>query len=196
MTEKVRDAVATMGTILPDSIKEGTRDAVHVACIAVRAAGHLKAGDNVGIVMGKASMTAKKNVGIVDPFLKEELYYGKKFWLYLYPRTITGLNHHWEHPDFPNDLVTQAKDDDLVQKEIAERWLVNWCKEQGLLWEVVKSQVENHLGSDGSISGGGTCFNNYDITGEIPSEFWINMEIILGRKINLDYAPDYFSCAC
>jgi hypothetical protein len=36
----------------------------------------------------------------VDPFLADPVQPGQMFWLFLYPQTITGLRHVWEHLAF------------------------------------------------------------------------------------------------
>ena len=38
-------------------------------------------------------------------------------------------------------------------------------------------------------------FNDTDAHGEIPDEFWIMAEIVLGRPIK-GKKPSYFSCSC
>lgn len=79
------------------------RDAVHVA-VAPMTAGHvLWPGNDVGLGADGRVYLARDGVepiGIVDPFLREQVQEGQRFWLCLYPNTITGLRHVWTHPAF------------------------------------------------------------------------------------------------
>ena len=79
------------------------RDAIHVAVAAVKAAARLRPGEHVGLVE-EANLElvgpCDRNIGIVDPFLPGEVEPGQRFWLLLYPGTITGLRHVWTHPAF------------------------------------------------------------------------------------------------
>ncbi len=76
------------------------RDAVHVAIIPVTCDDDLEPGQHVGIEYDDVvSSTAKKKIGIVDPFLRDTVEAGVKFWLCLYPNTVKSLRHDWEHPD-------------------------------------------------------------------------------------------------
>lgn len=86
-----KDAVSTMGTILPEDV--GGRDAVHVAVVAATALKKLAPAADVGIDAEGNAHDSGKLIGIVDPFLKSLVMPGQRFWLYLYPRTITGLSH-------------------------------------------------------------------------------------------------------
>jgi hypothetical protein len=86
-------------------VEEGDRrrDAIHVAVAAVTAAVRLVAGQHVGLVQ-EANLElvgpCDRNIGIVDPFLPGAVEPGQRFWLVLYPGTITGLRHVWTHPVF------------------------------------------------------------------------------------------------
>lgn len=80
-----------------------SRDAIHIAVAPVVAGETLKPGEHVGIVDGKAIGSARPCLGIVDPFLQDDVHEGDHFWLCLYPRTITSLRHDWSHPQFATE---------------------------------------------------------------------------------------------
>ena len=79
------------------------RDAVHIAIAPVVAGEMLEPGDSLILRDGLAYATLSFNpqrVGIVDPFLKENVQLGQKFYLFLLPGTVTSLRHVWTHPAF------------------------------------------------------------------------------------------------
>lgn len=79
------------------------RDAIHIAVAPVVAECILMPGQHVGII-DKEAMTVgpcSDNIGIVDPFLVNPVQKGERFYLCLYPYTITSLRHEWTHPAFP-----------------------------------------------------------------------------------------------
>lgn len=77
------------------------RDAIHIAVAPVVAAHTLTPGEHVGLVGSNgAARFSPRHIGIVDPFLKDEVKGGQRFWLFLYPNTITSLKHLWTHPEF------------------------------------------------------------------------------------------------
>jgi len=81
--------------------EERHRDAIHIAVAPIEALCELKPGERICIHEGKALIELEgKAVGIVDPFLTGEVEPGQRFWLVLYPGTITGLRHVWTHPAF------------------------------------------------------------------------------------------------
>lgn len=89
--------VPKLGQLCDDSDR---RDAVHIALAPVIAACNLEPGQFVGLVNGQATWNVETFIGVVDPFLKDEVKKGERFWLMLLPGTITGLRHVWSHPAF------------------------------------------------------------------------------------------------
>jgi hypothetical protein len=90
-----------LGQLILDG--ERRRDAIHIALAPVTAAERLTPGQHVGLVQeGNVELVGpcSHNIGIVDPFLTEDIESGQRFWLVLYPGTITGLRHLWTHPAF------------------------------------------------------------------------------------------------
>lgn len=75
------------------------RDAVHVAVAPVLANEPLSPGDHISLVGGRATKSGQ-TIGIVDPFLEAGVHRGDKFWMFMYPETVTGLRHEWDHPAF------------------------------------------------------------------------------------------------
>lgn len=81
---------------------EGTayRDAVHIAVAPVVADNCLSPGEHVGIRDGRVSELFLPHVGVVDPFLRQDVSKEDRLYLFLYPNTITSLRHVWSHPAF------------------------------------------------------------------------------------------------
>src|SRR6185369_2164981 len=95
-----------LGTIITSDHK---RDAIHVAIVPMVAAETLLPGQKIGRVDAstlKASASAVKIIGIVDPFLTKPVHSGEWFYLCLFPGTVTGMRHHWMHPEFVVDSVS------------------------------------------------------------------------------------------
>lgn len=78
---------------------DARRDAVHIAVAPLKALERLRPGQRVGVWDGYATET-EEHVGIVDPFLIDDVDQGEPVWVFLFPGTITGLRHVWSHPAF------------------------------------------------------------------------------------------------
>lgn len=112
---------------------EQHRDAIHVA-VAPATAGHtLGPGWHVGFRPDGSVGDSDTPIGIVDPYLKTQITKGQRFWLFLYPNTVTGMRHHWQHPAFaesaPPPQPTQAVSS--PSREESHKWLADFAERHG-----------------------------------------------------------------
>ena len=83
---------------------DAAKDAIHIATIPLVALETLSPGQHIGINQNfEASSVANKHIAIVDPFLKQPVLAGQKFWGFMYPGSIESLRHDWTHPDIRDD---------------------------------------------------------------------------------------------
>lgn len=207
----MKDAVATMGGILPPDA--GGRDAVHVAVFSATADERMKPGDHVGIEEqndGDAKVSRRvATIGLVDPFLQDIVKPGQRFWVYLYPRTITALSHRWSHPAFEQTASVYAPP---AKKLESEQWLRDFCNDcdlpsyEDVMSTVAKAlrifpgmstteQVARSLREDYYAQEDYIHFDGQDASGDIPPEFWDHVEVVFGIAISGE-KPKYFSCSC
>lgn len=100
-----KDAGPQLGQLITNG--DRMRDAIHIAVAPVMASVNLRPGQPIALVQSDdghgysvADAPASLAQGIVDPFLTEPVTSGQRFWMFLYPGTITGLRHVWTHPVF------------------------------------------------------------------------------------------------
>ena len=114
----------TVGKLLKGT--EG-RDAIHFALAPMVAAVNLNPGERIGIRGFEAAPNLMPHIGIVDPFLIHQVKQGERFWLFLFPGTITSLRHAWTHPAFADDTGESEKVRSTADQE-ARSWLKWYAK--------------------------------------------------------------------
>jgi hypothetical protein len=175
------------------------RDAIHVALAPVVAAERLVPSAPIGFVDGSTELVsarAKTLIGIVDPFLTAIVEREERFWMFLYPQTITSLRHDWTHPAF-----VEAPKSPPPNKRESEQWLRDFCgshdcPDYETIMQALKGTLEGmeDYGRWGYINDEYFHFSGWDAHSEIPSEFWSHVETVLGQKLLIK--PSSFSCSC
>lgn len=174
-----------LGEVIRDPQK---RDAIHIAVAPVIADEELKPGQHVGFTESQNMVrvgSQSRHIGIVDPFLKHAVYEGDQFWMFLYPNTVTGMRHEWEHPDFKPH---HTPDPD------AEKWLCDFATDLGLSLEVLIDAAWQFIkhGEDHCLS-----FDTPDMVWDSRVEFWKHFESYTGEKVSgLKKDEMFFRCSC
>lgn len=164
------------------------KDALHVAVAPVVAAHDLQRGDAIGfIVEGDCEKVGKVDnpIGIVDPFLEEIFVYrGMRFWMFLYPNTITTLKHVWKHPAFeekPNEMGA------------SEKWLREYAAEVGVSYEETMEHAQQSLQDNEYYHT--LSYDTPDIVFSQAENFWKHFEKQTGVLV-ADKKKTFFSCSC
>lgn len=174
-----------LGQLLPST---AVRDAIHVAIAPVVAACELTPGQDAGMNTDGMADSQATPIGIVDPFLSRNVRRGQRFYLLLYPNTVTGMRHHWLHPSF--DLPS------AIERSASETWLRDFAERIGLtfpdLLDAITRWVERqeyHV-----FQGHKTpeeCYTQRE-------EMWRHYEAYTGKPVPPEIEKDYgiFSCSC
>jgi len=163
------------------------RDAVHVAIIPAEAGEDLEPGSEVAKAGNVYFRVIRNGTGIVDPFNRCKTLKGELFWLCLFPNTVTGMRHHWQHPEFPESLNVDS-----------EQWLRDFCERGNIpdyetIIGVLTGEYYDEWNS-GRIDEDRFHFMGIDAYGDIPPEFWYHAKQVTG--IDFENKPSRFSCSC
>lgn len=196
------DALDSLGTIIDSNEK---RDAIHLAVEPVIAGEDLSVGEDVSVVNGEAisGWERKDTLGIVDPFLKQSVKKGQRFWLVIYPRKITSLRHVWSHPDLPEfhfSLPEESQEPinptDGTTKQASKIWITHFASSAGMSYERMMGAADRwHEYEDYTNMGENEDYKN--VWGSF-GEFWTHWEIVTGRdaKKAKEEEASFFSCSC
>ena len=164
------------------------RDAFHVAVVPVVAFERLHPGQWVGIRPDGAAGVGALSIGLVDPFLRNPVYPGQRFWLWMTPGSITSLRHDWTHPAFDDDAT--ANDDD-TDKETARRWIENHAAELDLTFNALMEAATLWITDQEYTTQQGSKWWRDTFR---ATEFWEHYETMTGTKVKSKEA--FFSCLC
>jgi hypothetical protein len=180
------DTVAKLGKLIEHNEQ---RDAIHIAVAPVRAGERLSPGQHIGLTdaVTATAGAVRAPIGIVDPFLTGPVYAGDRFWMFLYPGSITSLLHHWEHPAFE----VPASGSEKWIRDFVERVNRKMGEDYHTYEEYMTEADKIAAGGDGSI-----CFGHDLDYDEFEHEFWTHYEIVRGVKVEEDRKEPFFRCSC
>lgn len=193
------EAQTSVGEILT---QDARRDAIHFAVAPVVAADDIRAGGHVGLLPdGRASCGVATQIGIADPFLPRDIKAGERFWLFLYPNTITTLRHVWEHPAFTNEVTPQEPANLAEARKRVEDFLAGAdcaldCDEfiRVMRGETICRRDDDEYPTRIYRRDEYIHHSNTDAHGDIPGDIWPHVEVLMGHPIK--DRPEGFSCSC
>jgi hypothetical protein len=188
------EPLRTIGTLL-----DGTeqRDAIHIAVMPVISADRwIGPGDKLRLVFGTTNQVIKvregddeKGIGVADPFLNEEINKGDKFWMFMYPNSITGLRHQWVHPEVDTEMAPLSDPERWI-RGFADKWnfdyneLIEQATAEPREWGNYAVAMGQNLHSAGEL-------------GEDHDLFWKNLTLLTKQAYSREHIEKFgWSCSC
>lgn len=174
------------------------KDAIHMAIAPVIAGEDILPGTHIGLLAdGRASTRCVGNtIGVADPFLFNVIRAGQRFWLFLYPGSISSLRHEWSHPSFPagsgvGSTVALA----ALDMAASVAWLNAYATRVSPYDEGEGEAYSRFMASveDGTIFYHGSDLHSYGELEE-PEELFRHLSVVLGRPVN--HEGFSYSCSC
>lgn len=179
------DAQFHIGEILDGP---ASRDAVHFALAPVIASERLSPGQHIGFVGDNEVGPCDKPLGIVDPFLTGDVSKGDKFWMFLYPNTISSLRHEWSHDAFDAEEEPVSEESAVVRE--SGEWIADFAEAADLSYNELMTAAKNNIEFDDYLCDGGK-WEGF----RTPAEFWHHYEVVTGEVVD-DPESNFFSCSC
>jgi hypothetical protein len=156
---------------------DAQRDAIHVAIAPVVAACDLGPGAHVGFLSDGRVGWCEHPIGIVDPYLNHFVKADQRFYLFLYPNTVTGMRHHWSHPAFECEQQT-----DRVSE--SRSWLEALAHRMGLTFDALMEHADEFLEYGEPICQmDSERWRNCFYEGDTTEEFWKHYEAETGKTV-------------
>ena len=167
------------------------RDAIHVAVVPARAGEALMPGEHVFLEQEDSVLTCfskgvpkKPRVGIVDPFLDQDIEAGEYVWVCLYPGSVRSIRHDWSHPAIDGDESVKLEESVDFMNEAAA--LLDMKPEE--LIDAATDWVRH----DETFVAPTTCYNEIDWR-----EFWLHYERVTGFHCPREKEHDFpYGCSC
>lgn len=109
------------------------RDAVHVPVLPMIATRVMVPGEHL-------------TNGCVDPFLKSPVQPGERYYLWLFPGTVTSLRHVWTHPAFDDEADPLPKPKAPAEPDRTYDAVADGCakksRSEADVWDAVRAKVQ------------------------------------------------------
>ena len=183
-----------LGTLI--TADDVQRDAIHIAVAPVIATEPMSPGEHIMLLEKDnyervcLASNAKLGIGIVDPFLRQTVALGQRFYMFLYPNTITGLNHVWTHPAFKEVEFNQILNR-MDGVDESREWMRKFAGEYHTDYKEILDAAKDWLDyGDYKIEGG--RFEG----AHAGKEFWRHYARITRTEVPEDKQESFFSCSC
>lgn len=193
---KTSDAQFTIGKILDETAR---KDAVHFALAPMIAFEYLWASSRVKLMPARPGYVRHAEdddplaIGVTDPFLRDGVEKGQRFWVFLNPNTITNLRHDWEHPAFveqTDDQKLAAKVADALLQTPQRRLLEDFAEKIDVSYADLLAAADNFI-TTGEYLSQGPRFEGV----QTPVGFWPAYDFVTQTKSGMT-DESFFSCSC
>lgn len=180
------------------------RDAVHVAVFVATSKQTLEAGDMVALsVMGNNEVyrtnDKSKAIGIVDPFMVKVrndwmdryLDAGQLFYVLLFPGTVTGMVHRWNHPAFDKLPPLPPPEPASIEKHEAMLWLNQFAMDNHFIFDEMIDRATAE-GEPWITSWGHDLHSASELEGDLETFFQM-IKAYTGKEPNRKVS---WSCSC
>jgi hypothetical protein len=156
------------------------RDAIHIAVAPLVAGQYLWHGKvRISELDGRAYRAEDDDltaVGVVDPFITDAVAEGDRFFVFLFPNTITDIKHTWTHPAF---MPRVEEDEEDPIRQIAKEELTAIAKDCGMSYNEMIRAVERYIDTGNCVETEGSGFRD-NIDDE--EKFWRLILLLTGRR--------------
>jgi len=164
---------------------DAKRDAIHVAVAPMTANERLSPGQHIGLIGSDWAGHSEAPIGIVDPFLQEDVKPGERFYMFLYPGSITSLRHEWIHPAFVGAMFTAEAE--------SQKWIESFAEELNQPYNDLLEAANLWVDSEEYTYDNTETYKNVD-QNKWPM-FWEHYTIVTGKKAK-DPNDTFFTCSC
>ena len=129
----------------PDEI--GTKDAIHVAIVSVRAGGHIARGHRFKMNEFNEAVADSNGFAVVDPFRKSDVARGDVFWGLLDQREVPNVRHVWDHPEIKEFIPVREAQKNQYLGECAEKLGMSYADLMSAISVMVNGETPKYTGS-------------------------------------------------